>query len=237
MFCGLWLFTSLILAILFIIISIFFLNQAKKNKEVISLKRYSIGISIFMLILGINGFIDLGAMYATEVLNQYDLFSESDQLLKAGQTSFFIIISLLMIGFAVLSYQIEKYIKQSKRKILTTILIICFIISLIPYFGHYIPIEYHYLIKNIVYGTQIPFTFIIIYWGVFYLALAKNTTGVVRRRAIMVAFGLGFLFFGIIMDTIYRWSTDALYLIPFLLKCISNTGAILLMLGFKREEL
>ncbi|MHA1342036.1 MAG: hypothetical protein ACTSRZ_19385 [Promethearchaeota archaeon] len=233
----LWLGASLILAIFFYIIVIFFLKQAKQSSELISLKKYSIGIAVFMAILGCNGFIDFGAMYYTEVLGEYDLFPESLQLLTAGQTSFYIIISLLMIGFAILSYQIEKYIKQSKRWILTTILIICFIISLIPYFGGLIPTEYHQIVKNIVYGTQIPFFFIIIYWGVFYLALAKNTTGIVRRRAVMVAFGLGFLFAGIIVDTIYRWLTDGLYFFPFILKCISITGAVLLMLGFKRESM
>ncbi|MBD3351108.1 MAG: hypothetical protein GF364_06445 [Candidatus Lokiarchaeota archaeon] len=232
----LWLFANLILFIFSAFISGFFFLQAKKNKQVESLRKYCIGIGIFMLFVALNGAIDVSTMYVTEVLGKYDLFPEEQQFLTYGKNSFYIIITLLMVGFSVLSYQIESHITRSQRHTLTIVLVVCFFISLIPYFGFLIPDEYHKLVKNIVYGTQVPFTLIIIYWGVFYLSLARKSAGIVKRKALMVAFGLGFLFFGIIVDTMYRWVRADEFIVPFAVRCISIVGAILLLFGFKREE-
>lgn len=225
------------LAVLFIISGFFFVNQARKNKKMESLFKYSIGIALFMFILGLNGFIDFGTIISTDVIGGYDLIPQDKQFMTYGKSSFYIILTLLMISFAVLSFQIERYIKRSKHLVFTYTLIICFFITLIPYFGFAIPSEYHRIIMIIAYSTQLPFALIIVYWGVFYLALAAKTAGIVRKRALLVGFGLGFTFGGIIFDTMYRWMVTGEYLFPLICKIIGNLGIIFMLEGFRREEL
>ncbi|MHA1821353.1 MAG: hypothetical protein ACTSU2_08720 [Promethearchaeota archaeon] len=237
LFQDLWLGACFSLAILCLIVGIFFLNQAKKNKDLISLKSYSKGIALFMFIVGINGFLDFGNMYSNTVLGKNDLFPDTFKFLNYGRTSFYIIITLLMASLAVLSYQIEKYIKKNEKHILTDILIVCFFISLIPYVGFLIPADFHYAIMIIVYLTQVPFGGIILYWGVFYLSLAAKTSGIVRRRALLVGFGLGMVFTGILSDLIYRAAVPGEYIFPFFCFFVANLGIVFLIIGFKREKI
>ncbi len=231
-----WLTEMLALAILFVLTSILFLIEAKKTNNPI-LRKYYVAIALFMLIFGLNGFLDYFAQHAIHVLGQDDFLPENMRFLTVGQNSFLIMITLLQLGFAVLSYVIETFITNSERKYLHKTLLVCFGISFLSYLGPLVPTDYHELIYLIVNATLIPFALIIVYWGVFYLRLAKNSPGSVRKKALMVAFGLGFLFFGIIMDTMYRGAVFGEYALPIFFKSVSLIGVPLLIFGFRRKDL
>jgi hypothetical protein len=87
------------------------------------------------------------------------------------------------------------------------------------------------------YSCLLPFGLIIAYWGIFYIRLGIKTTGIVRKRAFLVAFGLGFLFAGIILEVYIRSILLEPYILLFCFKLISIIGVFMLYRGFRRESL
>ena len=155
--------------------------------------------------------------------------------------TFYFIISLLQLSYAILLYEVENFIRQSKSHYLTIILVICFVVSLVAYIGWIFPRNLQGLVSNIIIWTMIPFALIIFYLGVFYLVLAKRSVGAVRHKALLVAFGIGFIFASIIFDLLYRQyclsaNIQIWWVLPVIFRAVGIIGVPMLIYGFRRES-
>jgi hypothetical protein len=244
-----WMLLVFAQAILVLATSLFFIREARRSKDMKSLASYYRGMIWFFFFLGLNGVFDSLEQYARYVgfgnaPSSTGLFPEQYQVLPALQpptltttTTFFAIISLLMLSFAILSYPLETYILQSKRRPRTIILLICFVVSLAAFVGNYFNAATQILISQIVNLTLIPFAIIIAYWGIYYLVLAKRTLGSIRHKAVMVGLGLGFMMGGIIFDILYRVNVSPiLWIIPLGCRAVGVLGIVMLVFGFRREQ-
>jgi hypothetical protein len=237
----LWLILLLTNAIFITIASASFLIQAFKKRELKSVSRYSYSFALFFMIVSINGFLDFFQQYFYYKLDRPTLFPESMQVLPGGVTNFYIIISLLHLSYAILSYQVETYVIQKEKAIFSWILMGCFVVSLLAYFGPLFSEEIQIYLVYVVNGTLLPFGLIIFSWGIFYLKIGFKGVGIVKRKALMVAFGLGGLMIGIISDTGYREFCNAngleiIWIIPIMFKMMCLIAIPLLYFGFHREE-
>ncbi len=213
------------------------------------LHQYYRGMAFFFFCMSLNGFFDFIDQYYRYVLGDgtiastlfppaYQVFNKIP-LTDTTTTTFCVIITLLMLSFAILSYQLETYILQSKVRPMTIILLICLVASLISFFAGYFDATIQTILSLVVVATLIPLAIIIGYWGVFYLILAKRSIGSIRHKAILVALGIGFIMGGIIFDTIYRQTIplDAIvWFWPMGIKIVGCLGVPMLFYGFRRKE-
>ena len=230
----LWLIFLFTLAIGVTIDSIYFLILSFKRETIESVKKYYRLVGIFLLALGLCGFLDFVYAYLKKYLG-----IEADPLPPVSAsygTYFFIITTCLIFSFWALTRTIEKYIKQSEKMPLSKIMLVCVIITLLPYVT---PNDITDLLVPLIFGTMLPFGLIILYWGVFYLKLAGQSEGVLKKRAYFVGFGLGTIFVGILLDILFRDFAIVVqatgYFFPLIFVIVSNIGVPLLLLGFKRD--
>lgn len=211
----------------------FFRLSAKSGLETV--KKYYLWIAVFMLMLTFCGFIDVWYAYYQRILGNPGV-DPLPHLATEGGTYFFLITTFLMFSFLALTRTVEKYIKQSEKTVLTYIMLIGFILSLIPYVT---PPDVTDQLALIVYGAYIPFTFMILYWGVFYLKLAGKSEGIIKKRANQIAFGLGMTFIGIAGGLATRDFAPLIaatgYLFPIGFAVVGNLGELLLLFGFKQD--
>ena len=214
--------------------SIHFFRLAKKS-SLTSVKKYYFWIAVFMLAISVCGVIDVWYAWYQRILGNRGV-DPLPHLATEGGTYFFLITTFLMLSFFALTRTVEKYIKQSKKIPLSYIMLCCFLISLLAYIT---PPDTTDLLAPIIYGTYFPFTLVILYWGVYYLILAKRSEGVLKKRANLIAFGLGTLFLGIAGGIVLR-DFDLLieftgYLFPIVFVIVANIGVPLLYMGFKQD--
>jgi len=211
----------------------FFRLSAKGSLETV--KKYYLWIAVFMLAITVCGVIDVTYAYYQRILENPGV-DPLPHLATEGGTYFFLITTFLMFSFLALTRTVEKYIKQSEKLILTFIMLICFILSLIPYVT---PPDMTDQLAMIVYASYLPFTFIILYWGVFYLRLASKSEGILKRRANLIAFGLGTIFLGISGGIVLRDFAPIIeatgYIFPAVFAAVGNVGPFLLFSGFKQD--
>jgi len=200
-----------------------------------SVKKYYLWIAVFMLMITVCGVIDVWYAYYQRILENPGV-DPLPPLATEGGTYFYLINTFLMLSFLALTKTVEKYIKQSERKILTYIMLACFIMSLIPYVT--LP-DVTDQLWMVIYGAYLPFTLIILYWGVFYLRLASKSEGILKKRANLIAFGLGMLFLGISGGIVLRDMAPLIeltgYLFPIVFVAVGNIGPWLLFSGFKQD--
>ena len=255
-----WVFALGAQAISVLIVSIFFQREAIRNKAIKGLAHYYQGMMLFFLFLGINGIFDFLEQYAHYIVSptpgvgslfppEYQVFNKLTPGLM-NTTTFCIIISLLLLSFGILSYQLEKDVFNYKHRVLSVILFACCCVSLVAYFTQPISslllsssgiaeVTTQGMISLITMSTLLPFAIIIGYWGVYYLVFAKRTMGSIRRKAILVAFGIGFIMAGIIFDIMYRSAistTQIFWLIPLVNRAVGVLGVPMLFYGFRREQ-
>ncbi|MHA1730384.1 MAG: hypothetical protein ACTSU5_00485 [Promethearchaeota archaeon] len=236
---GIWLGELAFLWIWIYGIAVYFLSGVIKNRapELKSLRRYYIGFFFFLLFVGTCGVIHWWY--------EWNLFIFGTEIWAgiAGTSQnlyFYILVTFLQAGFTILSFQIEKYIRQSKKYPFTIMLFVSFIISLLPYFflNERSATNDNYIIF-LVNGTLGVFFISLVYWGIYYLKLGHNTAGIVKKRSYAVAFGLGFLFGGILLDVILRQflgTDEAWKFLPSVsVLIISILGVPLLFFGFQRK--
>ena len=240
-----WLLLIFAQTVMILFTALFFIRETRRSKEMKALSHYYQGMAWFFFFLGINGIFDSLEQYFRYVNNsQSGLFPEQYQVLPALQpptlmtnTTFFVIISLLMLSFAILSYPLETYVLQSKRRPRTIILLICFGVSLVAFFGKNFDPSTQLLLSQIVDATLWPFAIIIMYWGIYYLVLAKRTIGSIRHKAVLVGLGLGFMLGGIIIDILYRtYFAPIWWLVPLVCRSVGVLGILMLVFGFRREQ-
>ncbi len=230
--------------VLIFIAAIYFIRESHRNKEMKILAGYYKGMCAFFFFVSINGIFDFLEQYSQYILNQ-TLFPIELQVFPAlpqslmNTTTFCAIISLLHLSFAILSYQLETHILQSKRRPRTIILTICFAISLLAFFGRNFDASTQANLTLIDQLTLVPFTIIIMYWGIYYLVLAKRSVGSIRHKAILVGLGLGFIMGGIIFDIFYRTPFQAnpeqiIWLFPVAIRAIGVLGVPMIFFGFRR---
>ena len=211
----------------------FFRLSAKGSLK--SVKKYYLWIAVFLLMISVCGIIDVWYAYYQRILENPGV-DPLPHLATEGGTYFFLITTFLMFSFLALTRTVEKYIKQSEKKVLTYIMLACFIVSLIPYIT---PPDMTDQLAMIVYGSYIPFTLIILYWGVFYLRLARKSEGILKKRANLIAFGLGTIFLGISGGIVLRDFIPLIeatgYLFPIVFAAVGNIGPWLLFWGFKQD--
>jgi len=229
-----WLGCLFILACGLLIDSLYFFSLSAKRDTLKTVKKYYRLIAIFLLALSLCGFLDLWYAYYQRYLG-----IQEDPLPPASAsfgTYFFVITTCLMFSFFALTRTTEKYVKQSKSMILTKILFTCFLISLVPYVT---PPEITDILAPLIYMVYLPFTLIILYWGVFYLRLGAKSEGIIKKKAYFTAFGLGTIFLGISGDIVIRdqlWIIETTgYLFPIIFVIGGIIGIPLLFTGFKRE--
>ncbi len=229
-----WLVLLCTLSIGVTLASIYFLVLSYKRETIESVKKYYRLVGIFLLALGLCGFLDFTYAYLKKYLGIME--DPLPPVSASHGTYFFIITTCLMFSFWALTRTIEKYIKQSEKMPLSKIMLICVIITLIPYVT---PNDITDLLVPLIFGTMIPFGLIILYWGVFYLKLAAKSEGVLKKRAYFVGFGLGTIFVGILLDILLRdfavLTESTGYLFPLVCVAVANIGVPLLFLGFKRD--
>ncbi len=232
--------------VLLLIAAIFFLRESRRSRDMKILARYYKGMSIFFFFLSVNGIFDFLEQYARYILLQPTLFPTEYWVFPAlaqtlmNTTSFCIIISLLHISFAILSYQLETHILQSKRRPRTIILAICLATSIVAFFGRNFDASTQGLLSLVDQVTLGPFALIIMYWGIYYLVLAKRSVGSIRHKAILVGLGLGFIMGGIIIDILYRGMftdpTAIVWFFPVLSRSVGVLGIPMIFFGFRRKE-
>ncbi|GAB4313705.1 MAG: hypothetical protein Kow0069_14950 [Promethearchaeota archaeon] len=231
---GAWLAEMAFLAVWIYVIGLYFLSGALRNPDLKSLRRYYVGFFVFFVLVGTCGVIHFTYEYYKYVVGREVWAGLMGQ---AQNPYFYVLVTLLQLGFAVLSYQIEKYVRQSKYFPFTVLLSACFAVSLVPYF--LTPAQNDAFSIYVVNASLTGFLVSLIYWGVFYLRLAKLSTGIVRRRALAAAFGLAYLFFGILMDVVFRTQLPVppeTNLLPsVLILVVSVIGVPLVFFGFQRK--
>ena len=242
-----WLGELVAQSVLVLIASIVFLWHVQKSRDVPSLSNYYKGLSWFFFFAAISGFVDFLQQISTYYLGQTGFFGNSFQWFPATSPTifntftFYFIISILQLSYAILLYEVENFIRQSKSHYLTIILVICFVVSLVAYIGWIFPRNLQGLVSNIIIWTMIPFALIIFYLGVFYLVLAKRSVGAVRHKALLVAFGIGFIFASIIFDLLYRQyclsaNIQIWWVLPVIFRAVGIIGVPMLIYGFRRES-
>lgn len=230
-----WLICIFILASGLLLNSIYFFRLFSKKDTIETVRKYYRLIAIFMLALSGCGYLDLAYAYYQRYLGHYGEDPLPHVATKGG-TYFFLITTCLMLSFLVLTRTIEKYVKQSEKMILTKIMLICFLITLLAYVT---PPDITDLLAPIIYGTYVPFTLIIMYWGIFYMRLGKMSEGILKRRAYFVGVGLGAIFIGISVDIVIRDIPIVIqttgYIFPIAFVILGICGVVLLLRGFKKD--
>lgn len=219
-------------------LSLFFLSGAIKNRtpEQRSLRLYYIGLFAFLACVTAAGVIHFVYNFYRLVLG---ITLWEGVTGTAQNLYFYILVSLLQLGFVFLSFQIERHVRQSKHYPFTIELTICFAISLVPYFLPAGSSLYDTVVIYLVNGTLAGFAAALAYWGIFYLRMGAQSAGVVKKRCYAAAFGLAFYFFGIILDLLIRVrlgmvpETNLFLSIGALV--ISCVGIPLLLYGFQRK--
>lgn len=244
-----WISLILLLDLMLFLASIFFLRESHKNRQMKGLHQYYRGMTFFFFCMSLNGFFDFFEQYFRYVLGdgtilstlfppEYQVFNKIPRT-ETTTTTFCIIITLLMLSFAILSYQLETYILQSKLRPMTIILLACFFISLLAFFAQNFDTFIQTILSLIDVSTLLVLAFIIGYWGVYYLVLAKRSIGSIRKKAILVALGIGFIMGGIIFDTIYRQTiplASIFWFWPMGIKIVGCLGVPMLFYGFRRKD-
>lgn len=235
-----WLIEMILLAVGVGFASFSFIYKSFRKIELKSVSRYYFGLGIFFLAFTFNGFLDFLEQYNFWVVGQNGIFPNWN-LLPGESVTFYLMIPILQFAFVMLSLQIETFILQREKKRLTTVLTVCFIISLTIFTTPLFPDSMKYIWSFILNATLVPYAMIVLYWGVFYLRLAKNSAGIVRNKALKVGFGLGMIMCGIIFDTMYRAivlsnSMEIIWFFPILFKFIAIIGIPLLYSGLQTSE-
>ncbi len=227
----LWLWCLFALSVGILLVSIAFLTRSFNRNVISKVKKFYRYMTIFFLALSFSGFLDLYAAYNIRYLTM-----DSDSLRPMNVTIYFYVItSILLLAFFILTRTIEKYITQSEKMISSKILLACFFISLIVFI---LPQNLTEISSLIVLGTLIPYALVILYWGVFYINLGRKSNGVIKKKAYAVAFGLGFVFIGISVSIVLRDIPLVInltgYLFPIGFIVLGILGLPLLYYGFKK---
>jgi len=203
----------------------------RKEKTV---RQYYWQIGLFFLMLSFCGGIDFYYAYDQRFLEM--AVDPLPMISLTHGSHFFVIIPLLLLTFFVLTRTIEKIIKQSALPWQSYILLGCFFFSLTAYIT---PPEITDILAPFIFGTLIPFALVILYWGIFYIRMGKNSTGIIRKKSLLIAFGLGFVFIGISVNimliNIPLVIETTGYLFPFGFIVLGILGVPLLFLGFIKE--
>ncbi|MHA1368966.1 MAG: hypothetical protein ACTSWN_02555 [Promethearchaeota archaeon] len=251
-----------ILAFFYLMCGVYLVMEAFSTKIEIQAKFHKSLAQLFMLI-GLAQFIVV--LYSIFKMDPYN-FAQSDNaflqffvendpnveipvprivpgfgIINRGDTLFYVII--VVLSFPLIMYNIEKYIKNSKRFILTKILIGGTAIGIISIVSAYI--EFLMPVKTQSWSWWEPFSIALLLYEVLcvaimiiglpaiYFTLAAQTSGNLKKNATTIAIGYVITFLSLLLHA-FRSEID--FPLNWLVFIIGNiVGAMILMIGYLRS--
>ncbi|MHA1147737.1 MAG: hypothetical protein ACTSR8_05790 [Promethearchaeota archaeon] len=246
-----WLILEWIIFILMIgPVTVFFYSKYRKDKRnaIQSSATFNLGYMIFFILTSLNQLI-----YIIDAINAYSEAIGWNAILTTGikntilfeftlKSQITIMLCLFFFSFVVIMYPIEKHIRKSERFPISIFLLIggatsgiiwvIFCLLQVPQ-----PIELIWLqiIVAAILIISVSALFVsIIAFLYFYLKVAINSVGAVRKKALIVTFGIFFMYFSLIGGNLTK--PDVAGTIFILIGPIFLIlGIMILIYGFKIE--
>lgn len=179
--------------------SLFMFNKARNREG--NARSYGLAIAFFFLFLGLHRIIFLiveltfynGPMWNLLGHEISQIYQNNPDLATQTDINYRISSLLSMIGLAILTFELERYILDKKTKYIITILLACL---QIPYFIFGDAQSFEISIIRIMFYIG---TFLFLAIPLIYFYMASKTSGETKKRALAAGVGMGLAFFGIIL--------------------------------------
>lgn len=251
-----WYISEWVVLLLMLIIPIFFYRKSKeyKREDNAGGRAFSLGYCFFFLITSVNQFFYIvdGDLQLKEFLGFTVIFEREINFTLLFEFALSTHISLMFLifflSFIPIDYPMEKYIQRWEKKPLTKLLIItsiclgilwvlfCFLglpqpnlqNALIQY---EIALIYEIILHLLILVALIALLATVIGFIYFYIKLAIKTTGVVRRKALLITFGILFMYISLVIGNLTKPALEGTWLV--MIGPISLiSGIFILVYGF-----